>query len=518
MLAAALLVQYSPAPAAATGCPTAATAYAGGSGTAGDPYQVADATHLLRLAATPAHWGDHFLQTGDVTLTGCLDTMIGTAATPFSGRYDGGDFLITGLTIDVTHADVGLFRVIEQALLRRIHLRDVTVTGDARVGALVGESRPTSVIEYSSAVGSVTSTGNRAGGLVGLNGGFIEYSYADVTVTGGGDHTGGLAAENIDTIRFSFALGDVTGTDDYSGGLVGSNDGGAIRNAYARGAVTGGDYVGGLIGYHDGFLSNAFSTGVASVTGSGASDVGGLIGRTQSAWAVLASFWDTSTSGLATSAGGSGATGLPTADLLDITTFLTQPDTSDPWLIVAGWAVFDPAASRVWGICAAVNDGYPFLLWQHAADPCATTEVRTSSLTLTCTPGLMRVGSQVTCTVTGGARDVTILWRAAYNPDFAGEGVTLDANGSGTFVFTVPRAALGSRLTVELVAWTAPLDLGIVEGPAPASVPAGGGPLPSRTATVLGLLGLMALLTLHGPKAQPVGLFSFADVRRGRLR
>jgi hypothetical protein len=130
-----------------------------------------------------------------------------------------------------------------------------------------------------------------------------------------------------------------------------------------------------------------------------------------------------------------------------------------------------------------------------------------ASLTLACTPDALRVGTLVTCTITGGDPDVDILWRAAYNPVFAGAGITLDQDGSGTFTFTVPRAALGSSLTVELVEWTVPLDLGTVAGPVPASVPAGGGAPPVLMLTVFGVLVLVALREGRRPAAErPVRL------------
>jgi outer membrane protein OmpA-like peptidoglycan-associated protein len=42
------------------------------------------------------------------------------------------------------------------------------------------------------------------------------------------------------------------------------------------------------------------------------------------------------------------------------------------WPIVDGWAAHAPndTPAKIWGICSAVNDGYPFLLWEYATDPC----------------------------------------------------------------------------------------------------------------------------------------------------
>ena len=112
---------------------------------------------------------------------------------------------------------------------------------------------------------------------------------------------------------------------------------------------------------------------------------------------------------------------------------------------------------------------------------------------VSCAPLPPVAGASVTCTVTGGDAGIDILWRAAYNPVIAETGVTLDASGSGTFSFTVPAAALGEELTVELVDWTAPMSLGVVGGPVPTSVPSGEGPVPAWS-LVLAVLIAFGLL------------------------
>lgn len=87
-----------------------------------------------------------------------------------------------------------------------------------------------------------------------------------------------------------------------------------------------------------------------------------------------------------------------------------------------------------------------------------------------------RAGQSLTCTVTGAPPDIELLWRAAYNPTFAEGVVRTTADGTGTFAFTVPGAAVGSTITVELVAWTGPIPIGVASGPTPNAVEAGEGP------------------------------------------
>ena len=97
--------------------------------------------------------------------------------------------------------------------------------------------------------------------------------------------------------------------------------------------------------------------------------------------------------------------------------------------------------------------------------------------TLSCAPSPPVAGQPVTCTVAGADPGIAILWRAAYDRVLAEAGVTLDASGTGTFSFVVPAAAVGGIVTVELVEWSAPISLGVVGGPVPASVPSGEGPV-----------------------------------------
>ena len=137
----------------------------------------------------------------------------------------------------------------------------------------------------------------------------------------------------------SYASGNVIGSRG-AGGLIGyattdstANGGQAklMTNTYATGSVTGilnsvgsgSEDIGGLIGnlgspYGSGgaaiTVSNSYSTGTLS----GARNVGGLIGYANGNSSVNNSYWDTTTSGQSTSAGGTGKT---TAQLKQIATF-----------------------------------------------------------------------------------------------------------------------------------------------------------------------------------------------------
>jgi hypothetical protein len=99
-----------------------------------------------------------------------------------------------------------------------------------------------------------------------------------------------------------------------------------------------------------GAVSNSYSSG--SVIG--ASAVGGLVGANEMTGTVVTSFWDTETSGLEESDGGTGDT---TTAMQNIVTF-SEAD----WNITAVADVGTRNPSYTWNIVD--DETYPFLSWQ----------------------------------------------------------------------------------------------------------------------------------------------------------
>jgi trimeric autotransporter adhesin len=163
------------------------------------------------------------------------------------------------------------------------------VQGGADIGGLVGRNSAT--ISNSHAIGNVTGTSDRVGGLVGDNTGVLANVRAEGDASGV-NRVGGLVGQNIAAINGAVAGrsgGTVTATGDYAGGLVGYNDGGAITGTIttpvlAQSAVTGEkSWVGGAIGYnHRAHLTHVSASGAVSSTGAALPDgekVGGLVGE-----------------------------------------------------------------------------------------------------------------------------------------------------------------------------------------------------------------------------------------------
>jgi hypothetical protein len=204
---------------------------------------------------------------------------------------------------------------------------DVTVTGatgNADIGGLLGYGDLSVTISNSYSTGSVTGDA-KVGGLVGtLAGGYIEESYSTGDVFGRTNESiGGLVgfadsgsgccsfrgiSNNGDAlslsslIESSYATGDVTqiasGNDGGGvGGLVGRLYSGTVLNSYSTGNVFGETTVGGLVGRvqqygqnygltfegadylnYYGLIENSYATGTINFGNTSANRLGGLVG------------------------------------------------------------------------------------------------------------------------------------------------------------------------------------------------------------------------------------------------
>ncbi len=363
---------------AALGTPAHAQ-YAGGSGTADDPYLIYTPEQMNAIGADPNDWDKHFQLMADIDLsqyTGTEFNLIGADAWhAFTGIFDGDNHTIANFSYVSEHGGwVGLFAYVNDsdAEIRNLGLiaprLDITKGRPGYcAGALVGLLSYATITNCYVEGGTVLSK-HLAGGLVGTVGGSIEtgdyarlascHSTCEVV---GGSEAGGLVGSSDGLITNCYAAGVVTG-HDHVGGLVGS--GTAMTGCYADGIVRGNNYVGGLVGWggtatnchargvvigneYVGGLAGAFCSTVncyAAAVVLGQSCTGGLKGYGERD-SVVASFWDVQTSRQASSSGGWPKT---TAELQTLGTF-------------CAWAGADHAG--IWMIDEG-ND-YPRLAWEN---------------------------------------------------------------------------------------------------------------------------------------------------------
>ena len=250
----------------------AADTFAGGSGTAGDPYQIATPQQMAKLAADvnsgvvgQDHSGEYFKLIADLNLSEHRWIPIGSGASlkshhSFSGHFDGNGKTITGLYVDESNEEysAGLFGNFGGYEIKDLTVKDgyVTTSGsEEKAGILIGSSTQgygmTITISNCHVSGTVESDSALTGGLAGYNSyGTYENCTADVNVVGAGK-AGGFVGEEFNGIyRNCKAQGSVDGTWSV-GGFAGvlSHESQADRCA-AYGKVTASDWnCGGFAGY-----------------------------------------------------------------------------------------------------------------------------------------------------------------------------------------------------------------------------------------------------------------------------
>jgi hypothetical protein len=374
-----------------------------GGGVAGDPYRIESLAHFHEFAADPSYWNDNILLNVDLNLTGVVYTAAPIApdettgapfdGTPFTGVFDANGHIIHNLTIEnneVGKTFVGLFgKLGEPAEVKNLGLENVNIIvgyNTDYIGSLAGTSNSNCTISNCYATGLVTGGdySDSLGGLVGRNlqNGTIDncYSTCSITVNSDSECIGGLVGDNSGTINRCYTTGKITAgpysrnigglvgthgspgllSECYStglvnvggnsialGGLAGNAGGGVhayINNCYSTGSVIGGTQsqrIGGLVGQilNTTTISNCYSTGSVSA-GNNSFDLGGLVGYDNNVLTVNSSYWNTETSGMSTSDGGTSKT---TAQMMQQATY-TSWDFDNIWSIYenASFPFFQP--------------------------------------------------------------------------------------------------------------------------------------------------------------------------------
>ena len=300
LLAALLLVTSIPlTPAFADGgavSPQSASgegSFAGGTGAANDPYQIATADDLLKFAKL-VNDGE---TTANAELTANIDlseicseesdtswTPIGNSSSnSYRGTFNGANYTISGLYINRSADCQGLFGYVSgSGKIEKLSVSG-TVSGGMYVGGVVGLNSGS--VEDCDFTGSV-SGGYYVGGVVGANGGNVINCAFSGSVSG--NSVGGVVGYNHSSVTNCYNTGSVSGPDSGSGnrvgGVVGWNDiASSVSNCYNTGTVTGTgtvDCVGGVVGDNSsiGNVKNCYNTG--KVTGSSDySYIGGVVGN-----------------------------------------------------------------------------------------------------------------------------------------------------------------------------------------------------------------------------------------------
>ena len=295
------------------------TAFAGGTGTESDPYQIADGAQLAYLASEvnkgQTYENSYFLLTADIDLANHDWTPIGNSFSDalfggtdyslFAGNLDGKGHTIFNISIGTENAPLesdvfGLFGA-TGGKISNLNLDGVTICGIAKnvsgyiiglAGALAGSaSGPIENCHVAnlSMTMNTPDSGTAAAYWIGGLMGALDSQYIDecsvsgkITEKSGKGSIGGLIGELGRAAKITYSRADVAldVTLDYRGGadvggLIGKGNGEndpetVISNCYATGNVTGGAYSGGFAGSLWGLnIKNCYATG--AVTGAYAS-------------------------------------------------------------------------------------------------------------------------------------------------------------------------------------------------------------------------------------------------------
>ena len=326
-----------------------AAAFAGGTGTAEDPYQIANGAQLAYLASSvnsgETYEQKNFVLTANIDLNGLPWTPIansfsdallgGSDYRVFAGNFDGNGYTISNVSIGSEtaplEADVlGLFGATE-GKISNLNLDTVSIHGVAKIasigavvgfaGGLVGYSggsiencHVTSLTMDMSAPSNVYAAAYWVGGLVGALDGtqlINECSVSgSITEKAGKGSIGGLIGELGKAAKITYSRSNVTvnvkadsrgGAD--VGGFIGKGNGKTdaetvIRNCYATGNVTGGAYTGGFAGGLWGLnIKNCYASGNVSQA---AAAMGSFVGTDASDSAYYGSITNCFTTGSVT--------------------------------------------------------------------------------------------------------------------------------------------------------------------------------------------------------------------------
>jgi len=290
--------------------------YAGGDGSAENPYQIGEPCQLIYMSQHPEDWDQHFVLTADIDLadytfttaliapdTNNRNNVCEFEGIAFTGVFDGNGHAVSNLTSnapvikpdpnrpcysnrfeDTTSIGVskGDMFIVPNLIFSGVSKGDMFIVPNLIFsGVSKGDMAVAPNRLYSGGF-----TGNDYLGLFGQ----IEGPSAQVKNLGlknvhiaGAVHCyylGGLCGRNrAGSISNCYATGSVTGRNDWLGGLCGSNEG-TITNCYATTSISGGngsEHLGGLCGANSGSIANCYAT--ASLIGiNGATYVGGLCG------------------------------------------------------------------------------------------------------------------------------------------------------------------------------------------------------------------------------------------------
>jgi hypothetical protein len=201
----------------------ATSSFAGGTGTADDPYLIASCT---QLQAVGSYTSKHFLLIEDIDCSDTANWNTNQGFAPiasFTGSFDGRNHTISGLFINRTVSyddEGGLFKTVTNGTVKNVKLTgaSITFTNSSRTGGIIGNAS-------GATISGVSFSGNLTGQVTGGVVGFLQVR---------------------STLCRSSSHGNITDTGGYGGGLIGFMRDSDVSDCYTDAALVGNNSTGGL--------------------------------------------------------------------------------------------------------------------------------------------------------------------------------------------------------------------------------------------------------------------------------
>ena len=290
---------------------TVAETYAGGNGTAENPYQIATPQQLALLAQQSFDGTGseaHYILLNDI----CLNDEGGTLEWPMIGRegqqnspkyfrgvFDGNGHIIKGMYVNEYHVNSGLFGITDGAVIKNLTVDDSRILTGNGMGILVGSAQNTDILNCVVTNGElVSSISSTLGSMVGSIGAYHttdtvflkDCVCSNVRVGEGSANMGGgvvgyaSATNGYLVIENCANFSNMEGQEEAGGilgcgGVVGDEAISAliIRGCENFGAITAESNGGGIVGYcWDAEVSQCFNWGEVSSN----RKAGGIVGQT----------------------------------------------------------------------------------------------------------------------------------------------------------------------------------------------------------------------------------------------
>jgi uncharacterized repeat protein (TIGR02543 family) len=220
----------------------------------------------------------------DITITDSWTTPLGA----LSGKFNGGGHTITFANGGTT----GLFTSVSGGTVANVDVAAGTLTITAGTKGVIADTMTAGTIYGCSTSGTVNASGqSKTGGLLGtMSGGTLSNCTSTAAITNQ-FQCGGLVGEILipsgdprpTIVDCSHTVGSISSTQDYAGGLIGFNgsgteDGANLTNCFNLSNVTGRSSVGGLCGtLYGSAVSGCYARGTVTMNSdSTGCNVGGL--------------------------------------------------------------------------------------------------------------------------------------------------------------------------------------------------------------------------------------------------